>query len=562
MAPARSELLREVDRPTVRRERLGIALDVASHLVVVVWTLLLADTVQHAFSGTGTTGWRLALLAALVALRAGMRMVAVSLLASASDDVRHARRRALVAGLVDATRHGRRAATGEDGTLLGPGVDALDDYVTRYRPARSTASVVPVVVLVVVAVLDPVSMAILLFTGPMLLALLALVGSRTRALADRRLAELGWLRSFHLDMVRGIPTLRVFGRAREGARTIGEVSDRFGATTMDVLRTAFQTSLVIEWAATAATALVAVQVGLRVVERSMGFAPALAVLLLTPEFFSPFRTLAVEYHAGRSGEAALERLRAAAGGGDERATPHRAARPTPPGPTTSPALERPPAIAIDTVTVRAPDDGRVLLERATMHVEAGATVALVGPSGIGKSTVARMVLALHRPELGCVRVDDTPLDRLDPDEWRRSTTFVTQRPMMPTGTVAEAIALSRPRATRSEIEHALWIAGGDQFVGELPDGLDTSIGEGGMRLSGGQRQRLAIARAVLRPAPVVVLDEFTAHLDPATERLVIDRIAPFLADRTVLLLAHREATLALADRVVALEDRRFTEVVG
>lgn len=554
MDASRRTLLDGVDPATTRRVHGGVACAVAAQLVLVAWTLLLADTIPTAFEGRSITS-RLVLLTALVLVRALLRDASSRLLSTASAEVRRHHRRVIARDLIAAVGSDRPSTTGEDSTLLGSDVDALDAMLTHHRPARVTAMVVPVVVLLVAGILDPVSMAILLFTGPMLVALLALVGARTRTLTDRRLRELGWLRSFHLDMVRGIPTLRVFGRSREGAQTIGTVSDRYARSTMDVLRTAFQTSLVIEWAATAATALVAVQVGLRLTGGHIGFGAALAVLLLTPEFFAPLRSLAVEYHAGQTGDAALERLTAV-----ERSTNPSRTIATPARTAAGAAVTSAPEIVVDDVTVTAPSSGRELLRHASFRIAAGESVALVGPSGTGKTTVARMMLALAPIDAGEIRVDGTSLDELDPDGWRRSITFVSQRPAILTGTIADNIVLSAPGSDPSAVAAAARLAGVDEFADRLPHGLDTAVGEGGLRLSGGQRQRIAIARAVLRDAPVVVLDEFTAHLDPRTEDDLVARMVAFLDGRTTLLIAHREATLRLADRVLRLDGGSIAEV--
>ena len=443
------------------------------------------------------------------------------------------------------------ASTGVDSTLLGPGVDSLDDYITKYLPARSLAAVIPLVVFLTIGVLDPWTLLILLFAGPMLILLLAVIGSRTRALADQRFRELGWLRSFYLDMVRGIPTLKVFGRASESVSTIEEISDRFGRTTMSVLRTAFQTSLVIEWAATAATALVAVQVSFRMIDGDIGFATALAVLILTPEFFAPLRNLAIEYHAGQTGNAVLAQLPILD-------LPIASSSPTTPAWPAVP--EKMSVLRFEEVSFTYPGTDHLTLDRVSFTIAAGETVVLLGPSGVGKTTVLDLLHGRLEPSAGKITIDNTPLTHLDPDAWLRGITSVPQNPFMFSSSVYDNVALSNRRASTEQIHAALKLALASDFVADLPLGIDSPIGEDGATLSGGQRQRLAIARALLRDAPLVLLDEFTAHLDPETELELISSLRPFLQDRTAVIVAHREATLSLADRVFRLEHGCIEEV--
>ena len=188
------------------------------------------------------------------------------------------------------------------------GIEALDGYVAQFIPARALAALVPALVFLVILWIDPLTTLVLLFAGPVVVLLMALIGGRTRELTERRFADMRWMSAHFLDMLQGLPTLKAFGRSREQATTIAAISKRFGSATMEVLTTAFQTSLVMEWAATAATALVALEVSLRLMADALAFERALAVLLLTPEFFLPLRQLALAYHAGAAGKTAAARI--------------------------------------------------------------------------------------------------------------------------------------------------------------------------------------------------------------------------------------------------------------
>jgi thiol reductant ABC exporter CydD subunit len=558
-----------VDVGLLRRERavaVAVGGSVAAHTVAllctIAWSLLLAAAVDRAFiggEGLGPITPVLVAMAALLVVRSAAGWVAEVRADHASGRLRARVRADLVAHLFAVGPAGLgRERTGEVAGTVGAGVDALHDHVTRFVPAAAMAVVGPVLVFVAIAVLDPWTTLILLFTGPMLILLLAVIGRRTRALTERRFDELGWLSAFYLDMIRGLPTLKAFRRSRDGADTIEDVSRRFGDTTMEVLRTAFQTSLVMEWAATAATALVAVQVSFRMIEAGLPFGTGLAVLVLTPEFFLPFRRLALEYHAGQSGDAALARIDeiealpvcappALGGDADDAGRS---------GLGVGPAPHRPPVLELVGVSYRYPDAGRTALDDVEMRLEARETVALVGPSGAGKTTVARLLLRFVDPTEGSVRADGIALTDLDPAAWRRSVAWVPQSPTILAGTIADNVRLGDPGASDESVRAALELARATTFVDALPAGVDTVVGERGLQLSGGQRQRLAIARAALRDAPVVVLDEPTAHLDDELEAEVVAAIVELLRDRTALVIAHRPSTAAMADRVVRLEAGR------
>jgi ATP-binding cassette subfamily C protein CydD len=445
--------------------------------------------------------------------------------------------------------------TGEIAGVLVGGLESIEEYVTQFLPARWLAMTVPLLVLLLVFVLDPPSVLVLLFTGPLLLLLLAVIGGRTRAVSERRFLEMRTLSAFFLDILRGLGTLKLFGRSREQVENLRRVSSRYGDATMEVLRTAFQTSLVLEWGATIAIALVAVEIGLRLLDGAIPFERALAVLLITPEFFLPLRALAVRYHVGTAGSAALQRTFAIL----DQPVGARAEPLVPAGGPPAAAVTEPPHIRFEHVGFRYPGREVRALDGLTLQLRPRESVALVGASGAGKSTVGSLLFRFIEPEEGQLTVDGVPLDRHPAASWRASLAWVPQRPYLFTGSVADNIRLARPTASDAAVVAAARAANALEFIERLPAGLDTAVGEGGARLSGGQRQRVAIARAFLRDAPVLILDEATSHQDEASEAAIADALDRLVRGRTVLLIAHRLRLAQRADRVVVLDQGRVVE---
>jgi ATP-binding cassette subfamily C protein CydD len=375
--------------------------------------------------------------------------------------------------------------------------------------------------------------------------------------SQRRFAELRWMSGYFLDMLRGIATLKMFGRSAEQIDNMRTISGRYGETTLEVLRSAFQTGLVLDWAGAVAMALVAVEVSLRLMEGALSFDRALALLIITPEFFLPLRTLAQRYHAGAAGQAAAERLFAFL---DEPAAgPSPAAQRAPAAAAAAVHIPRPPAIVFDRVTYAYPGRAVAAIEGLSLTVPAGARIAIVGPTGAGKSTIVGLLMRFLEPDAGTIRVGETELSTLDPAGWRSAVAWVPQSPHLFHGTVADNLRIARPDASQADLRAAVDLAALGDVIDGLPAGLETPVGEGGLRLSGGERQRLAIARALLRDAGVVVMDEPTAHLDPELEAAVDAAIDGLAGSRTVVVISHRPRLARSADLVAVLDGGRLVE---
>ena len=429
------------------------------------------------------------------------------------------------------------------------GVETLDEYIALYQPLRVLAMIVPVFVALVIFLLDPPTVLILIFTGPVLVLFLALIGGRAKEITERRFLELSWMSAFFLDILQGLTTLKLFGRSREQIETIREISEHYGNTTLEVLRTAFQTALVLEWGGTVATALVAVQISLRLMVGGIPFERALAVLVITPEFFLPLRQLAIRYHAGTAGKAAADRIFAIL---DQ------------PLPGLRPLITRSviPArsdIRFDRVFFAYDKGQRPALIDFSLHLPQGKKIALVGATGAGKTTVANLLLRFIEAQQGSITIAGIALSEIDPAAWRAQVAWVPQRPHLFYGTIADNLRLAKPSATDNDLIAAAQAAHAHEFITQLPLGYDTPIGEQGARLSGGQQQRIAIARAFLKDAPLIVLDEVTSHLDAESEALMQDALDRLLLGRTVLIIAHRLKLVYTADQIVVMQQGRVIE---
>ncbi len=542
---------------------LSVGLGAFSALLIVAQAWLLADVVAGAFRhGKDLAELRTPLIALLcvVLARAAVAWGAELAASRSSARAKSQLRAALlerVAGLgLDGSRERDTGAqgtsvqgtndTGERGTgelaiLATRGIDALDGYFSLYLPQLLLAAIVPLVVLAAVLSQDWVSAAIVAVTIPLIPLFMALVGATTRERMDRQLRTLERLAGHFLDVVAGLPTLKIFGRARAQAAAIREITERYRRTALATLRVTFLSSLILELVATISVALVAVAIGLRLLSGSLDLQTALFVLVLAPEAYLPLRQLGANYHASAEGMAAAEQIFAVL----EAPAAPRGSRTDVPDPAVA-------DLVVQGLRVAYPGRSEPALDDVSLTVQAGEVLALAGPSGCGKSTLLAVLLGLVAPQRGSVCVGDVELAELHPDAWRKRLAWVPQRPHLFAASIADNIRLGRADASIEEVRAAITAAGLADVVDGLPCGPDTMLGDRGVGLSAGERQRVALARAFLRDAPLLLLDEPTANLDGRTEDEVLQAVRRLARGRTVVLVAHRPALLAIADRVVQL----------
>ncbi|MER6783573.1 thiol reductant ABC exporter subunit CydD [Streptomyces sp. NPDC000658] len=436
--------------------------------------------------------------------------------------------------------------TGSLVALATRGVDALDDYFSRYLPQLGLAVVVPVAVLARIVTEDWVSAAIIVGTLPLIPVFMMLIGWATQSRMDRQWRLLSRLSGHFLDVVAGLPTLKVFGRAKAQAESIRRITGEYRQATMRTLRIAFISSFALELLSTLSVALVAVTIGMRLVHGEMDLYVGLVILVLAPEAYLPLRQVGAQYHAAAEGLAAAEEIFEVL---------------ETPVPTSGTLAVTEGGVAFEGVTFRYPGRSGDAVSDVSFTVGPGETVALVGPSGAGKSTLLHALLGFVEPAEGRVLAGGVDLAAADLEQWRSRIAWVPQRPHLFAGTIAENVRLARPEAGDAALRGALADAGALEFVDALPAGADTVLGEDGAGLSAGQRQRLALARAFLADRPVLLLDEPTAALDGRTEEEVVAAVQRLAAGRTVVLVVHRPALLAVADRVVRLPGTESRESV-
>lgn len=525
--------------------------------------------------GLATTGARIALawlLARIVAAaflghwEAGPWYFAAFLAAAALHAVLVGCREAVAQGTVDAGTAGLRARllahlfrlgparlrderTGEIAALAGDGIERMQPYAARYRPQVALSMLVPLLIGAAVATQDWVSAVILLATAPVLPLLMALVGTYSERHIRHQWQALARMSAHFLDMVQGLTTLKLFGRGDAARLSVARVAGSYQRGSLGALRYAFLSGLVLEFITAGAIAIVAVTLGLRLIAGAIGFERALFVLLLTPEFYRPLRDLGQHRHAAMEAREPAARIGALL---DREGAPAAPA-------ATAFRLAGPPRIACRGVGYLYPGGARPALIDVDTELPPGTRTALVGPSGAGKSTLLQVLLRFIEPDHGWVEVNGLRLGALPVEAWRAHLAYVPQRPYLFAGSILENIRLGRPESSRREVEAAAALAGAASFIERCSRGYDTPIGQRGLNLSGGEAQRLAIARAFLKDAPLLLLDEPTAHLDLETEaqiRVAMDRL---MRGRTVLIAAHRLQTVRGADQILVLDGGRVVE---
>lgn len=541
--------------------RVALAVSVAFGVIAAVFTIVAAYATASALAGVivdgrtlaGVSGW-FWVLGTAVLLRSVFGFLQERFAANSSLAIRRGVRNAIIARLTS-SRRGTPPEAGATTTAFIDQVDKLDGYYSRFVPLTALAGLVPLLMLVVIFPVNWVVGVILALSAPLIPLYMALVGLGAEDASRRQMDSMRRLSGYFLDRLQGLPTLRRLGYATREPKNIRASSEELRERTMKVLRIAFLSSTVLEFFATFSIAIAATYVGLSLLgwisfgsgATGLTLRDGLFLLLLAPAYFQPLRDFAAAYHDRADALAAADDLIPLVDGTDaDEDTPER-----------KPALENAPRIELRAATVRYEGRTTPALDGANLTVCPGSSVALVGPSGGGKSTLLGLVAGQTTPTSGEVLVDGTSATNIPTG----TTAWVGQRPYLFPATIRENIAFGQTEKSAAEIESAAAKARVTDFADRLPNGLDTVLGERGAGLSGGEAQRVALARAFLKDAPIVLLDEPTANLDAATEEEIVSTIRTLIAGRTALIATHRESLVALCDSSIRIDEGRVTEMI-
>ena len=547
---------------------LTVALGFIAGLFTIAQAWLFAQTVDRAFlEGHGLDALQriLAALAAVILIRAalswGTEISAKAIATRVKNDLR-----ARLLAHIDALGPSYTAAnqTGAFSAALVEGIESLDAYYSQYLPQLLVSAIVPTSILFFVFPLDWLSGLVLLLTAPLIPMFMILIGKGAEVVTHRQYDTLTRLAAQFLDSLQGLTTLKLFGRSRDYAAQVAALSNRFRDVTLSVLRITFLSALALELLATISTAVIAVEVGLRLLYGKLLFEQALFLLVIAPEFYIPMRMLGLRFHAGMSGVSAARRIFEIL----DTPVPESVSMPEVGAKTRGAEIRN--LISLRSLTFTYPESDRPALENVTLDIPRGRHTALIGPSGAGKSTLFQILLGFLHPQSGEILVDGLSIApgravevqaSLNSPVWRSRVSWVSQTPHLFNDTIAENIRLGAPHASLDAVQDAARAARLDAFIQSLPQGYETIIGERGARLSGGERQRLALARAFLKNADLILLDEPTANLDPVNEALLREATEDLLAagGRTIVTIAHRLETVARADQIVVLADGRVIE---
>ena len=430
--------------------------------------------------------------------------------------------------------------------MLTDGLEQVDAYVARYIPQILYAIMIPLIMGIAIVDTLPIIGIILIVTVPLIPFFMILIGKQADRLNKEQWERMSFLSGHFLDVLQGITTLKLFGRAKDQIKVIGRLSEEFKDSTLRVLRVAFLSALVLELVSTISTALIAVYLGLTLLDGEIPFFSAFFILLLAPEFYTPFRQLGAAFHTGMAGKTSILKY-------------EEFMNRQPSLPVGGQSKLQGPIQAIEikdlTFTYEGSENG---VQHISLVAKRNSPIMLVGESGAGKSTIAHIIGGFLTAPKGAVTIDGLDVCNIDIEWWRQQITYVSQHPHIMKGTLRDVVSFGMNVSDKEIIEACKEVQLLD-VINRQQEGLDTIIGEGGLGLSGGERQRVALARAFLRKGQVLILDEVTAHLDVKTESIISSAIQRLMENKIVIIIGHRLQTMHWASTLYVLKQGRIIQ---
>lgn len=445
----------------------------------------------------------------------------------------------------------RQLESGEIGATYMHGIEVLDSYFSSYIPQLFFSVAIPLLILIFVFPADLLSGFVLFFTAPIIPVFMVLIGHATQLKSNKQWKALSRMTAYFLDVIQGILTIKILGNANIQAEKLKKLSDEFNQRTMGVLRVAFLSALVLEMAATISVAVIAVEIGLRLLYGKMMFNEALFILIIAPEFYNQLRLLGARFHAGMEGISAANRIFHFLG--EKEKSKSAVSKHLP---------EKVKNISFKNVEFTYPGKNKPALKHITFDIKAGSKTALAGKSGSGKSTSVNLLLGFIKPDAGKIEIDGIDLNLIPGEDWLKYISWLPQKPYIFHDTILENIRLAKRDASEREVIDAASRAHLDKFIQTLPEKYATIVGEQGARLSSGQKQRLALARTFLKNAPIIILDEPGSSLDRQVEKQIQDDLAKWAVGKTMIFITHSSNTINGIDQHIQLENGNVAEIVN
>lgn len=527
---------------------------------MLVWQALSVSTILNLVflekAGFDRIRPEIPILVAVIILRALAHYLADHFAINVARQVKNDLRDELMTAIRSGDSAAGDAHGGELSSNILEGIEALDGYFSQYLPQLAIAALVPLMMLVIVLPLDPLSALVMFLTAPLIPLFMILIGKTAEETTRSQWAQMRKMSVHFLDTLQGLTVLKTLNQIKRQIDRMSVVAEQYRITTLQVLRITFLSSLVLEMVGTLATAIIAVQIGLRLLSGGIDFRIAFFILVIAPDFYQPIRQLGLRFHTGMNALAVWERISSilpelkSVGVQSEVKTISQTMR----------SVTRFESLSFVNVSYRYPDRLEEAVQEVSFNIQTGEFIAIVGPSGSGKSTLVRLLAGMLQPEHGQIALNGEPIGSFSVESWRKLINWVPQKPHLFMGTLRENLALARPEAADRDILEACQWAGLTGLLDKLPDGLNTNVGEQGTRLSGGEAQRVSLARAFLKGGELLVMDEPTANLDLELEADLVKSIRDLSRDKTVIAIAHRLETVRNADRIFVMEKGRLVQV--